>query len=382
VDLGSTYIETPESGEHKYFYEDHLDDYIDAFFDPTSPNYIGDKLDATVAGHSYWSDLPPNLVTSRERLRSKLDEYPGLEFVMSEYTILGNDGYGNGRDLGIDPAIYILRTLHYDMTIAEAVSWQWWLGVSPYDYKDGLVYVDYDMQDGNFYESKMLWGLGNFSRFIRPGMKRVIVHRSDGSTPRQNMKGLMVSSYVDAPHNIAVTVLVNWKRQSEVIRLDFEDMAIDSVIPYVTSADDDLAPYRLLAPSDLIEIPARSIVTLVGYHSQLSLPPLEVPIAIRAGMVPVVRRGVIPVSISSGPEFDVREIDLATLEFGPGGARPAHRAGGHFGDASKGGGGDLVVHFGAQEAGLGEADELACVRGRLSGGRTFRGCDAIRSAPR
>jgi hypothetical protein len=348
VDLGSTYIETPESGEHKYFYEDHLDDYIDAFFDPTSPNYIGDKLDATVAGHSYWSDLPPNLVTSRERLRSKLDEYPGLEFVMSEYTILGNDGYGNGRDLGIDPAIYILRTLHYDMTIAEAVSWQWWLGVSPYDYKDGLVYVDYDMQDGNFY----------------------------------NMKGLMVSSYVDAPHNIAVTVLVNWKRQSEVIRLDFEDMAIDSVIPYVTSADDDLAPYRLLAPSDLIEIPARSIVTLVGYHSQLSLPPLEVPIAIRAGMVPVVRRGVIPVSISSGPEFDVREIDLATLEFGPGGARPAHRAGGHFGDASKGGGGDLVVHFGAQEAGLGEADELACVRGRLSGGRTFRGCDAIRSAPR
>ena len=345
-----------------------------------------------MAGHSYWSDLPPDLVTSRERLRSKLDEYPGLEFVMSEYTILGNNDYGWGRDLGIDPAIYIMRTLHYDMTIAEAVSWQWWLGVSPYNYKDGLVYVDYnernggfDESDGTYYESKMLWGLGNYSRFIRPGMKRVVVRRSDGSTPRQDVKRLKVSSYVDAPRNIAVTVLVNSAQKAEVVQLDFEGMAIDSVIPYVTSAADDLAPYGLLTPADLIEIPARSIVTLVGYHSQRSLPPLETSVAIHAGAVPVTRPGVIPVSISSGPEFDVREIDPATLVFGPGGARPKHRASGHFGCGgvgSGGGRGDLVVHFGVQEVGLAVGDEMACVSGRTLGGRAFRGCDAIHPVAR
>lgn len=382
VDLGNTQIETPESGENKYFYEDELDDYVDAFFDPASPDYIADELDDTVAGHSYWSDLPPDLVASRERLRSKLDEYPGLAFAMSEYSILGNDGYGNGRDLGIDPAIYILRTLHYDMTIAEAVSWQWWLGVSPYDYKDGLVYVDKNEQDGNFYESKMLWGLGNYSRFVRPGMRRVIVRRSDGATPRQNVNGLMVSAYVDPPHNVAVTVLVNSAEESSVVALEFDGMAIDSAIPYVTSADDDLAPYALLSPSDSIEIPARSIVTLVAYHSQRSLPPLEVPIAIHTGVVPVARSGAIPVSIPGGTDFDVREIDRTTLEFGPGGASPAHRSGGHLDDEDGDGRDDLVVHFGAREAGFDADDTAGCVRGRMTGGRTFRGCDAIRAVAR
>lgn len=305
-----------------------------------------------------------------------------MEFVMSEYTILGNDGYGNGRDLGIDPAIYILRTLHYDMTVAEAVSWQWWLGVSPYDYKDGLVYVDYNTDDGNFYPSKMLWGLGHFSRFVRPGMQRVVVRRSDDSPPRQNVEGLMVSSYIDAPHNIAVTVLVNSAQDAKAVQLDFESMAIDSVIPYVTSADDDLAPYSLLTPAELIEIPARSIVTLVGYHSQRSLPPLQVSVAIRAGTVPVSRPGVIPVSITSGPGFDVRQIDPATLEFGPAGARPKHRAGDHVGKGNGEGRSHLVVHFDVQEMGLAAGEEKACVSGRTLGGRAFEGCGAIRTAPR
>ncbi|MBW2493185.1 MAG: glycosyl hydrolase, partial [Deltaproteobacteria bacterium] len=116
-DLGATRIETPESGEHKYLYVDELDDYIDAFFDSASPDYIGDHLGNSVAGHSYWSDTPSSgLVVSRQILRGKLDRY-GLEFAMSEYSILGN--YGPGRDLGIHPALYIARTAHYDLTLAE-----------------------------------------------------------------------------------------------------------------------------------------------------------------------------------------------------------------------------------------------------------------------
>ncbi len=31
------------------------------------------------------------------------------------------------------------RVIHYDLTVGGASSWQWWLAVSPYDYKDGLV---------------------------------------------------------------------------------------------------------------------------------------------------------------------------------------------------------------------------------------------------
>ena len=36
-------------------------------------------------------------------------------------------------------ALYMARVIHYDLTLAHASSWQWWLAISPYDYKDGLV---------------------------------------------------------------------------------------------------------------------------------------------------------------------------------------------------------------------------------------------------
>jgi O-glycosyl hydrolase len=380
VDLGGTRIEMPESGENAYFYLDALDDYIDAFFDSASPDYVGDKIDNAVAGHSYWTDtISSGLIRSRQFLRAKLNQYPGMEFAMSEYAILGDSG--PGRDLGITPALRIARTAHYDLTITEASSWQWWLGVSPYDYKDGLVYIDYRRINGNFYESKMLWAMGNFSRFIRPGMMRVTTSRSDGSTPRQDATGLMVSSYVDAPHNIAVSVFVNWAQVSKTVALDFQGMEIDSLIPYVTSATGDLAPYALLTPSDQVAIPARSIVTLVGYHSVLSLPPRKVNVSAQAAAVRVTRPGVIPVAILGESEFDVDEIDLATLEFGPGGAQPAHRNGGHRGDVNEDGIIDLVSHFNVREVSLDVGDELACATGNTFDGRAFEGCDAIRTLP-
>lgn len=266
-DLGDTRIEIPESGDISSLYLNGYNDYVDAFYSPTSPDYLGDVLGNTIAAHSYWSDWPRGgLVTSRNRLRAKLDEYPDLEYTMSEYAILG--GYGWNRDLGIAPALHIARTAHYDLTVAEASSWQWWLGVSPYDWKDGLVYTDYDTVDGNFYESKMLWAVGNFSRFIRPGMVRVGVSRSDGSTPMQDATNLMVSSYFDELQNIVVTVFVNWSTENQNVQIDVQGTTIDSLIPYVTSAEADLAAYSELTPADGIAIPGRSIVTLVGYDSE------------------------------------------------------------------------------------------------------------------
>jgi len=379
-DLGTTRIETPESGEIDYLYGDTLDDYIDAFFDPASPDYIGAQLGNAVAGHSYWSDTPQSgLIPSRRLLRNKLDQYPGLEYAMTEYSILGS--YGPGRDLGIDPALHIARTAHFDLTVAEAASWQWWLGVSPYEYKDGLVYIDYRKLNGNYYESKMLWALGNFSRFIRPGMIRAATSRSDGSLPSEDATDLMVSAYVDAPHNIVVTVFVNWSQASRIVELDFQGMQIDSLIPYVTSASDDLTPYASLTPSDPIGIPARSIVTLVAYHSVLSLPPRDVSVSVPAALR-VARAGVIPLAIFGEPGFDVAEIDLATLVLGPGGARPTHRAGGHFSDLNGDGIVDLVSHFSVREVGFDAGADSVCVSGNTLDGGAFEGCEAIRSLPR
>ena len=68
------------------------------------------------------------------------------------------------------------------------------------DYKDGLIreYTDPDLQDGRVEDSKLMWILGNYSRFIRPGAVRMSVETTDkegkairdGDTDQQ---GLMCS---------------------------------------------------------------------------------------------------------------------------------------------------------------------------------------------
>jgi hypothetical protein len=232
-----------------------------------------------LAGHGYFCCWPEDdrLVGWRETLRNKLNNYSGLglEYWMTEYCILIADAgyvppqhrnYGLGRDLGIDPALWIARILHYDMAVGGATGWQWWLAVSPADYKDGLVYIDWAEYDGNYYDSKMLWAMGNFSRFVRPGMQCVTVNRSDNATPDDTVLGLMVSGYYKSGDGIVVVVFVNWAHEEKLINLVFSGAEIGGMIPYVTGADyhDDLAAYKAISPEDNFAVPARSIVTIVG----------------------------------------------------------------------------------------------------------------------
>jgi len=156
------------------------ENYLEAFFEPARAGAVGATVARRITSHSYGTDLPASgLVERRKALREALDRYPGLQYSMSEYCPLGP--HGRGRDLGMDTALAVARVIHFDLVVAGASSWQWWLAVSPYDYKDGLIYVDHDPEDGEFCESKTLWALGNFSRFVRPGMIRVGVRRSEGS---------------------------------------------------------------------------------------------------------------------------------------------------------------------------------------------------------
>ncbi len=281
-----TEIEIVESGDIGYLTDGFSTrgDYIDAFFNASSPYYLGDKLANRISGHSYFTCWPENnqLVGRRRILRDKLDLYPGLGYSMSEYCILlGSDSgipsqyhdYGSGRDLGIDPALWMARVIHCDLTIAEASDWQWWLGVSPYDYKDGLVYVTKSTLTGNYYESKMLWAMGNFSRFIRPGMKRIEVQRSDKAGAEETVEDLMASAYWGKDDGVVVVVFVNRANEDRVVRLDLVGADVASLVPYVTKGNsdgtDNLTAYRRLDPEDAVAIPARSVVTLVAGATKL-----------------------------------------------------------------------------------------------------------------
>lgn len=263
IRMVATEIEVIDSGTITDLYGGR--DFIDDFWGGS--NDISNEVAGSIAGHSYWSEWPNGLVDERASLQSKVASHAGLEYSMSEYCILGD--YGGGLDLSIDPALFVGRVIHHDLAIANAVSWQWWLGVSPYDYKDGLVYCDKSDSGvgANYYESKMLWAMGNYSRFVRPGMQRVGVTRDDGASDYDAQEGVMVSSYYQTANDIVVTVVVNWSNSDQDIDLSLSGATIDRYIPYVTSSTGDLAAYNAIDYGETISIPQRSVVTLVGYDS-------------------------------------------------------------------------------------------------------------------
>ena len=101
----------------------------------------------------------------REGLAQAMQDYPGWKIWQSEYCVMEQ-----GRDLTMDTALRVARVIDCDLTLANASAWQWWLAVANEDFKSGLIYTDYRKPGDpeNILESKTLWVLGNYSRFIRP----------------------------------------------------------------------------------------------------------------------------------------------------------------------------------------------------------------------
>jgi O-glycosyl hydrolase len=264
-----TTIDLAEAGKINYLFEDAdkpgIGSQINAFFNETSANYVGNlkHVARNISAHSYFTTSPfESSVAMRTKLKNAIMQQPGLRFWMSEYCILGdNTGEinGNGRDFGITPALYVARTIHNDLTVANASAWNWWTAVSAYAYKDGLVYVDKNNTNGNYYDSKMLWTLGNYSRFIRPGFERVEVSVDGNFTQNENF---LVSAYEQPETKEMVYVFVNSGTNSIEIALKINGNKTNTSKAYITSEVSNLAEMEIVS-SGKVSIPGKSVVTVL-----------------------------------------------------------------------------------------------------------------------
>jgi hypothetical protein len=86
-------------------------------------------------------------------------------------------------------------------------------------------------------------------------------------------------------------------------------------------------------------------------------------------------RGVIPVAILGTENFDVADVDVATLRFGPEEAQPRHN--GHLEDVNFDGIMDLMLHFRMRDTGIQCGDIEATLTGSLLTGQPIEGTDSI-----
>ena len=273
----STKIIIPESGELPGWYTTASS--ISSKYGKTYGNYLNSLFnDASIttkaakifAGHSYWSDLlSSEVVQARQSLYSYMEQYLslGYKYWATEYCILeGTSGQGgSGRDLTMTTALDIARIIHFDLAITNASAWQWWLAVSKYDYKDGLIFTNYGVTgtSQSIIPSKTLWALGNYSRYIRPGSQRI------GCSGANDKYGLMASAYLDSAGTKVILVFVNVGNNERELEFSFSGLdssqEIKYLTPYITSnkLEDNLKAYDPVSVDSIYKIPSKSVVTLV-----------------------------------------------------------------------------------------------------------------------
>jgi hypothetical protein len=116
-------------------------------------------------------------------------------------------------------------------------------------------HVESLQHDGVVRDSKLLWVLGNYSRFIRPRMVRIACELSEEQSIED---GLLVSAYRDVKQGRVVTVFTNLSEQARQVHVGPDRQ----VKTYTTDKNRNLE--LSIQSLNNIRLPKRSVVTVVS----------------------------------------------------------------------------------------------------------------------
>ena len=286
----SAQILLPEACQWKALYQDgtekRANNQIEAFFNTSnSSTYIGDlkNLKRAIAGHSYWTfGTNADLKDIRQNVWNKAQEY-NLDVYQTEWSMLDKEpstsaGFPSSYDAAsyMDISLYMGKLIHCDLTYGNMASWSYWTSFAQekWGQKNRFYLLRMNTQGDNNNESygdiqnggtitdnSNLWVLGNYSRFIRPGYKRI----DHITNKEENLNKLLGAAYLSPDGKRIVLVYVNMMASQNSVRINIEGQkAAKDINVYRTSAKENLKHIKSSFSLDkLIAIPTKSVVTIV-----------------------------------------------------------------------------------------------------------------------
>ena len=287
----SAQILLPEACQWKALYSDgtekRANNQIEAFFNASNTTtYIGDltNLKKAVAGHSYWTfGTNADLKDIRQNVWDKAKEY-GLDVYQTEWSMLdaapsSSAGFPSSYDAAsyMDIALYMGKIIHCDLTYGNMASWSYWttFAQEKWSQKNRFYLLRMNAQGDNGNESygditkggtitdnPNLWVLGNYSRFIRPGYKRIELTTNKA----EDLNKLLGSAFMSADGKRVVMVYVNMQNSQNSVRINVEGQTeAKDINVYRTSETESLKHVNsAFSLGKLIAIPAKSVVTIVA----------------------------------------------------------------------------------------------------------------------
>lgn len=284
----STQILIPEASAWDRLYQQCSDyngrasNQIEAFWNKANTNtYIGDlqHLAPIAAAHSYWTyGTDADLVNVRTKVAEATSTY-GLEAAQTEWSLLGDapassTGFPSSYDLAgyMDLALYMAKMIYADLVYANVSSWSYWTAMAQEQWSQknrfyllrlnatgdtGKESYGDIQKGGTVTDSKNLWVLGNYSRFVRPGYTRVAM-----TIPDTKLTGLMGTAFLSPKKDTVVAVFVNYGSVRSNISFNIDGYKVLSTDTYTTDATHNLS-HATLAQGDKLSLAKKTVTTVV-----------------------------------------------------------------------------------------------------------------------
>lgn len=267
-----------ESGDWEYLYKTKNDanrsHVLPAFFTPDASAYIGDlnHIKKLICGHSYWTD---GTWDGMRNVRNQVDQAArqyDVDVWQSEWSMLGDEyssefaGYDQATEMDI--ALYMSKVIHNDLTVAGVSSWCFWtaMDVSRWGHKNRFLLISLipkdgvygDIQEEGAYQATAtLWVLGNYSRFIRPGYRRIALELNES-------RSFFGSAWISPDESEIVAVYTNLSDKGVRLKETHTrwNSEAKSITTYTTTGSKKLKE-NAVAADQLVVLDAGSVTTVI-----------------------------------------------------------------------------------------------------------------------